>query len=563
MNVLVATLALMATIPSPLSFRQVTQATPVPVSSPAISATPLPAIPAPIATPVMLPDATAPAGTTSLPVAVPSAAPPSALRVDRARVGIAPGTSFVENVSGATGLVTVTLPYDGVDASYDPATRRLTINARTAGSGAIVLTDRSGATATIALLVAPLAGTIPADVSVDLAGTVSQAFATARVRGAIDRAIQRRPGTALDVHGITIPATLAPGDTLEAQAGVTLDGHGTYVDVAARTSVHLRVVPEPPLVPTVLFYSDDPEYINAQADGVLFHGTIDVNTPARIFVYHVARDVPRRIALVLGPSAAGAHVQVLGTIGGPSPAYPYVGQQSTARFLATRAAQESTLLTLAPGVPYELPLGVLQPNDLLEALQDIRVLDGGPLDITLVTTAPDAPLPALAQPELPDDSHQRRGAYALTDIAPIALAFTAGTPEPQPVSVGATAYPNLRPSGRALAGDYGIVRPVVLTLSNPGAAPQDVFLYELTSGGGGATATFFFNGDTAATLIPCIDDPANPHLVKAFTLAAGETRTVSGSFMTDGASTYPVRFGLTATAPPPVPPGACSSTHAP
>jgi hypothetical protein len=148
----------------------------------------------------------------------------------------------------------------------------------------------------------------------------------------------------------------------------------------------------------------------------------------------------------------------------------------------------------------------------------------------------------------------------LTNIGPIDLSFTAGAIEPTPVSLGDTALANQRADGRPLGGDYGIVRPLALHLANPTQSPLSVYLYELTSGAGGATTTLWFTGDGTATLVPCVDDPAQPHLIKAFALAAGETRTVTGTFMTDGAASYPVHFGLSATVPLPVTPNGCVAT---
>lgn len=482
-----------------------------------------------------------------------------AIQVDRAHAGIPLGSSMTINVSGTTGPLTVQPSFDGVDTSYDPLTHRLLVTGRTPGSGTLTLTDRTGNTATIAVLVALPAGAIPADVDVALAGTVTQPFVAARIRDAIERALVRQPGTGLDVHGVTIPGTLTPGDKLEAQAGVTLDGRGTYVDVSARTNVHVHVDPAPVPDPTILFYSDDPEYIGAQLAGVLIHGTIDAKTPARIFAYHVADGAPRRMSLVLR-AAALSHVQVLGTISGASPAFTYIGQQSSARFLAARASGESAILAVAAGIPYEIPFGLMQPGDLIEAIADLRVIDGGPVEVAIMTNPAAAPLPSLDGPELPGDSHGRRGVFALTGIAPLDLSFTSGTPDPTPVSVGDGTLPNQRADGRPLGGDYGIVRPLALQLTNTTQAPLDVYLYELTSGAGGATATLWFTGDAAATLVPCVDDTAQPHLIKAFALAAGEMRTVTGTFMTDGAASYPIRFGLSATAPLPVTQGGCTPT---
>jgi hypothetical protein len=493
----------------------------------------------------------------------PAGAQTPVIQVDRARAGIPLGSSMTINVTGTTGPLTVQSSFDGVDTAYDPLTHRLAVTGRSAGSGTITLTDRAGNTATIAVLVALPAGVIPAEVDVALAGTVSAAFVTARIRDAIERALVRQPGTGLDVHGVTIPATMAPGDKLEAQAGIALNGRGTYVDVSARTAVHVHVDPLAALDPAVLFYSDDPEYVGAQLSGVLIGGKLDAQTPARLFTYHVAAGAARRMWLVLR-AAVTARVQVLGTISGASPAFPYIGQQSSARFLVARASGESAIVTVAAGVPYVIPFGLMQPGDLIEAVEELRVIDGGPVDFAIATSPADAAgLPALDGPELPGDSHGRRGEFSLTGVTPIALSFTAGLPEPAPVSLGDGALPNKRAGERPLGGDYGVLRPFTLHLTNPAPAPLSVYLYELTSGAGGATATLWFTGDTAATLVPCVDDNAQPHLVKAFTLAAAETRTVTGTFMTDGAASYPIRFGLTATLPLAAPPGGCAPTPPP
>jgi hypothetical protein len=483
----------------------------------------------------------------------------SAIQVDRARAGIPLGSSMTINVSGAIGPLSVQPSFDGVDSSYDPLTHRLLLTGRAPGSGTLALTDRNGNTATITVLVGLPAGTIPADVDVALAGTVAQSFVAARIRDAIERALVRQPGTGLDVHGVTIPATLAPGDKLEAQAGISIDGRGTFVDVSGRTNLHVHVDTVGNLDPAVLFYSDDPEYIGAALSGVLIHGTIDMSAPIRIFAYHVADGAPRRMSLVLR-AAVPSHVQMLGTISGASPAFPYIGQQSSARFLAARASGQSAIVAVAANQPYEVPFGLMQPGDLIEAIEDLRVIDGGPVDVAIVTSPGAMPLPPLDGPELAGDSHDRRGVYALTGIAPLDLTFAGGTPEPAPVSVGDGTLLNQRPDGRPLGGDYGVVRPLDLHLANPASTPLNVYLYELTSGAGGATATLWFTGEAAATLIPCIDDSVQPHLVKLFTLAAGETRTVTGAFMTDGAASYPIRFGLSATAPLPAPPGGCAPT---
>jgi hypothetical protein len=404
------------------------------------------------------------------------------------------------------------------------------------------------------------AGVVPAAVDVELTGTVTPRFALAHVRAAIDARTFRQPGTGLDVHGITLAENLAPGSSLDALAGVAIAGRGAFLDVNGKTSVHVGVADLAPLEPVQLFYSDDPEYVGPADDGVLFRATVAPQSPARIFLYHVAAGAPRRVSLVLQTSGTPARVQVVGAAVGPSPQYAYVGQQTTARFLSEHAAQEGVLLDLAPDVPFELPLATLQPGDLIEAIEDLRIVSGGTVVVSVVTNAGATPLATLLTgPELGGDTHDRRGVYPLTAIAPIDLALTVGADEPDPVTVGDDPLENLRAGGRVLAGDYGVARRIALTLANPTDRPTTAYLWERTAGGGGATVTLLFDGDAAPTLVPCVNDPVQPRLVRAFDLAPGTTQTIGGTFMTDGASSYPIELGVTLTPPLPVLPGACSA----
>ncbi len=487
------------------------------------------------------------------------------IRIDRAKVGVVPGGTVVLSVAGGVGPLTAQPSFAGVSARYDPFAHALTLSGGAPGSGTVTLTDAAGDSASVSVLVAPPAGVVPADATVELAGDVAPDFAAGRIQAALDRLAQRRPGSTVSYRGVTLPSALHPGDALDAQAQVHVDGHDAYVDAFGTTGVHLRVAALPKLDPQVLFYSDDPERLGAGADGVLFRGTVDATRPARAYVYHVSDTPGRRLYLALrapGPSTSSstsARVQVLGATAGPNDAFSYVGHTSTLRYLQTRPAQQSFVATVTPDAPYLIPLGgPMRAGELVSAIQDLRLLDGGPLEVDVVAAGDDAAaLAYLNGPEVPGDGHGRRGEFALTAVPPLALAYTVGGPEPEPFVIGNALIPNLRPGGRPLAGDYGVLRPVQLQLANPTPGPQNVFLYEI-AGGGGATTTFRFDGDPAPTSVLCVNDPANRYLVKQFALAPGETRTVTGEYMTDGTSYLPIDFGLSATPPLAVPPKACN-----
>lgn len=408
---------------------------------------------------------------------------------------------------------------------------------------------------------APPAGIVPSDVSIELAGTDSPAFVTSRIEAAITQAAQLQPGATLELHGVTIAAPLEPGVILEAQAQVRINGNGRFADVLGTTNVHARVDTLPSLDPTLLFYSDDPETLGAGDDGVLFRGMFDTVHPTRAYIYHVSRTPGRRLYLALEALGTPARVQVLGAEAGPSNAYAYVGHASTLRYLLERGSQESFVTTIPPATPYLFPLGAFtERSELLDAIYDLRVLDGGAVEAVIVAAGGNVdPATLLSQPELRGDGHGRRGEFALTGVPPLALTYVAGGGEPVPFAVGYPVVPNLRFGGRALGGDYGVLRPVALRLTNPSTIPQSVSLYEMLGnvGGGGTTTTIWFTGDPAPTEVPCIGARETRFLVKEFTLAPGEIRTVTGVYMTDGTSSFPLFFGLTRTTPPVPGPHAC------
>jgi hypothetical protein len=498
------------------------------------------------------------------------------IRLDRARVGVVPGGTVTVGVFGGSGPLAAQASFDGAVVRYDAVTRTLFITGRAFGRGTVTLSDAAGDTASVNVLVAPPAGIVPADATVELAGNVNAAFAVARIRAAIAQAAQMQPGTTLDVSGLTA-GDLRPGQSLEARANVVVKGNDTYVDQTGTTNVHVRVDALPQLEPAVLFYSDDPERLGALDDGVLFRGTIDATRPARAYIYHVSDSPSRRLYLALQPTTSAARVQVLGAVAGPSDAFAYVGHTSTVRYLLERASQESFVAPLLPATPYLLPLGagVMLPGTLINAIYDMRVLDGGPVNVLVVAASNGVdPATLLSQPEHSTDAHYRRGEFSLANVPPLTLSYTAGAPDPPPFTVGVryyangqAAFPNLRPGDVAvagqrapLAGDYGVLRNVTLQFANPTPSPQNVYLYEQPGAtGGGVTTTMWFTGDAAPTQVRCVSDPSQRYLVKGFGIAPGQTLNVTGTYMTDGTSFLPLYFGLTATPPSPAPVNGCGA----
>ena len=200
----------------------------------------------------------------------------------------------------------------------------------------------------------------------------------------------------------------------------------------------------------------------------------------------------------------------------------------------------------------------------MQAIYDLRVLSGDPVRVSVVAVHAGADPLAAAARALPSDGYRRRGEFSLAGVAPVRLRFTVGDPcdadhACAPFSAGMASFAELH-GGRPLGGEYGVLRPVELTMANPTSAPRDVFLYE-QAGTAGVTTTLAFDGDDAPTEVPCLADLDGHYLVKRFSLGPGERRVVTGAFLTDGGSHFPLELGLTAI-PPALPADQCAAAPA-
>ena len=157
---------------------------------------------------------------------------PVPFQLDRSHIGIVPGTTEKTHAYGiAHRPIKVVSSFPGVSANYDAPSRTLSLTGVARGSGTVTLVDASGATASTAVLVAPPAGTVPADVSIELAGNVTPFFLATRVRDAIAQHATLQPF--VDVKIPSVPISLQPGRLVQSvtvPVQVTLDGKGTFVN---------------------------------------------------------------------------------------------------------------------------------------------------------------------------------------------------------------------------------------------------------------------------------------------------------------------------------------------
>lgn len=482
----------------------------------------------------------------------------SAPAFDRAAIQVVPGGTLVVRVSGGTPPYVIVPSSSNFDVDFDPNRATLTISGRSNGRGSIGLVDGAGATASIPVLVAPAAGTIPSQVRLTLAGDpVSPQFANAQISAALSRAAHLATGASLaPTAAAALP--LQPGDRLDVQVPVQLQGNGEFVDVSGVADVHVQIVGLPPLEPGELMYSDDPENLPASADGVLFRDDLATGETARLYLYHASLTPGRHLTLALRATSGTVRVQLLGSTTGPSGDYLAVGHAATAQYLRARKVQNSLVIDVRPDQPFLLPLSdrPLDSADLVAGIFDLRVLSGGSLTVLCIaTTGSNDPAAFLAAPRVPGDGHFRTGTFAL-DAAPLELSLRTGEPEPAPVVAGMPKVTTLR-APRPLGGGYGVVQRVTMTLENPAATAADVYLYEIPSGNG-VTTTLWLDGEAAPLEVPCVKTAGTRYLVRRFEVAAGARLQLGADYMTDGASSYPIQFGLSTTLPET--PGGCAFT---
>ena len=402
----------------------------------------------------------------------------------------------------------------------------------------------------------PPAGVIPATLTLNVTGTpaIDGDALFAQIHDALDREIRPtlRPGATL-TYGAVNPWPLLPlaaGSRMAVNVGVTIAGDASMTPVNAVTSVAVYNVVVPQAVPTRLFLSDDPEYL--QSEGLVFRGDIAPDDTARLYYYHADTGAPRDLDVVL-TSNVRSRVHLIASSAGPDLDVLSVGHAVTRDLLRFEGGGQGIVVDLDPGKPFVLRHALLLQGELVAGAVDVHVLSGGTVTASVVASAaggrPDA---YLTGPRMSYDGHGRHGTFALDGYGTLAQTYTVGGPDV------ALQYGGRTPSPRNLNendpghdyGDYGVIHRIVLTLENPTDTPQVVYLYEKPRAGP-VRSTFIVDGQFKE--IGCARMP-RPYAIATYQLPAHFTGASTTVTMTDGGSFYPVEIGVTATQPDPNPP---------
>ncbi|HTU82169.1 MAG TPA: hypothetical protein VMF61_08575 [Candidatus Acidoferrales bacterium] len=469
-------------------------------------------------------------------------------------------------VSGASPPLSVTSEQKLVTASADPDATSVTIAATQAtGSDVVHLVDANGATADISVRVAFDAGTISPQATLLVTGSPADpAWLAAQVGALVGRLTRAMPGTQATIGTPAPPASpLLPGVQTQFSVPVSVTSpDDRYFNVNGTTSVNVQNVAVEPFQPSLLFYDDDPEHV--ESDGVLFRGTIAAAQPTRLYYYHDDGADPRRIVVMLSTAAAApTRVQVIDATAGPNMDVMTVGNAVTREYLELQPREEGLIFDLTSSAPLTLHDVPLTSKQLVAGSVDLRVLEGGPVVVTVMAVSPGVdPVTMLDAPLVPGDGHHRTGVFALADYGSETLNYAAGGPDAQtvigqttPPLADPTAAPSSDPQGDPRQGghdygDYGVLHQIAATLSNPLDTPADAWIY-LKPTAGVDRATFLVDGGLVQ--LGCVRVPT-PYQVAAFTLAPHQSYLVQVETMTDGGSFYPVEVGVTGSAPQPTAP---------
>jgi len=480
--------------------------------------------------------------------------PPAGLSASPQAVNDTPGLPVAVAISGAREPLQVSLDDKIAAVSTSGTTITLTGGNRPGRTTMHVL-DATGAQLDLPVRIAFNAGTVPKVLTLKLTGDPDGAFAAAQAQLAVARATQGQPGTTPQFGPVAVPGQqLRPNDAAVLSVPVRIAGGDEYFDVNDTTQVTLQYASSAPFEPQILYYSDDPERIDA--DGVLYRATLTPSQPVRLYDYHENGDQPRRLVIAMRASAPSS-LQIVESFHGPNIDVMTVGHSVTREFLAVKPGNKGLVVDLSAGVTYVHRDVAMAGGQGIASNIDFNLLSGGPVSVVVAALPPEASAQeAFALPAAPLDGKNRHGIFDLRRYGALSATYVAGGPD-QALSVGdrEPSVPKASSGDGADYGDYGVLFRLRFAFSNPTDSTQTAYLYE-TPRGGPARAAYLVDNDPAqlkelgcATSVRTPTDAPHRYLIAAYELPARSNQTHTLLTMTDGGSNLPLEIGVTGVPP--------------
>ncbi|HTX03175.1 MAG TPA: hypothetical protein VMD07_05800 [Candidatus Acidoferrales bacterium] len=497
----------------------------------------------PPATPAVMPSVT------PLPSVTPTPAP--FLVAQPVSFTVTVGGSQDVKILGAVGTLTAQLSSPIAQVTVDQATIHVT--GAQLGAATLHITDQNGASVDVQVRVGQPAGTIPATLSLTVTGSpAGPQFLMRQIQAALDRAIRPTltPGASI-AYGPLPPAPqpLQPEGVATVAMPVTVAGSedtATVAGVVNVTVTNMTLAPEPPVL---LFYDDDPEYVNGL--GVLFRGTVTVDQPTRLYYYHDDLNLPKDVAIVIS-SSGESQVQLIDVGAGPDLDVMSVGHQVSKIFMLAEPRNEGVVADVTPATPFVLRNSMMLAGELVAGAVDVRVVGGAPVTVSVIAYPAGDDWHKYMAGVDPPDGHNRGGIFDLAGFGVESLAYSVGGPDATyEYGTRDTTPRNIVPNDRGHDyGDYGVIHRITFDIDNPGDTPQTIYLYEKPLGGP-MRSTFIVDGQLKE--LGCVRVPER-YQITAYTMPAQQQAASTVITMTEGGSNYPIEIGMTETPPLPTTP---------
>jgi len=431
--------------------------------------------------------------------------------------------------------------------------RQLVVRALAVGRAQVMVTAEDRA-ARCSVFVKKYAGRLNVPIAADVTGRPAPpTLQSGAAALAIRRHLPCEPGAQVTL--LAAPRArraLHPGQTVTLTAPVRVAGGGHIpVQGVARVQVRNRRLPEQGTAQ--LLYSNAPERIVRH--GTLFVGAIRADQPTRLFYHHVNNlRSPVALAVTLvNPGDKPATLQIVPGFVEPDPNAVRAGFKAGRVFLRRYQQNVGEIYTLPARSSVPLALDRLSPEETGSGIAEVRLL--APADarcILRVAAEPwDRPTwPRRAADHLDVWRHVPPRPATLTETTEAALSpdvfptpvkqvqarYVVGKPWTW-IRVGQEAIPDA--SGeRRLAGNYGVVYQIQVTVQNPTPERRRVQV-AFEAGAGLACGVFTIAGRyVEAPNIPRHEE----RLLAHFDLAPHETRTIAIETLPLGGSSYPAAF---------------------
>ena len=505
--------------------------------------------PAPSATPTPPPEGTPPV--TPAPFTSPTESPtptptptPVPITADPASLSVSPGNTTTVRANGVFGTLAAKVadPSMAMISNIDQASRTVAVAGIAPGLTTVTLSDDRGITHDVPIRIAYIAGSIASDANVRITGNPATArFIRNIAAQAASSAAILRPGAtvAVDPNSVQGSHELPVSDVMTVDVPLQLNGTD-YFSVAGTTHVHFENVALPHIRPSRLMVSDYPEQLHE--NGVLFTATVDRSAPQRFLYYHYnpADQPARRILLrAQNTSSQPATLQFITGEAGPGTNEMEVGHTSTLRFMVREAQNEGNVVTVPPNSWVTLVNQLLPPQTTVSNLVQLRELEGDPVGLTLVAQNASDPLerPVDSATLLESEVKHARGVYRVPEFYFDYTYTIDANGDDLEMPIGQLPLPNLR-EGQALAGDYGVMQSINLTIVNPTAGQVPIALYE-NPRGGRATGTYLIDRTLVQSHAVA---PFTKWKLREYRVPAHSTFRVTIVTMPEGGSSYPVRL---------------------